>query len=373
MKMLLDTHPDIASQWHSSKNLPLQLSTISYGSKRKVWWVGSCGHEWEATVLNRTQHKQNCPYCAGKKVLTNFNDLETLYPNIAKMWSKNNKTLANQVRPFSHTKAWWVGACGHEWEMSVSKKVSGQGCPHCKNKIITPGINDLATKHPTIAKEWDGTKNFPLSASHIAPSAKNKHYWKCELGHEWEATVYSRTGKNKNGCPYCNFLSSRSKTEKEIYENLHATYPNKIIEVNNRTLLEGQEIDIYLPEHSLAIEYNGLYWHSENAGKNSTYHYNKWLKCEENNIQLFYIWEDEYKKDKNKIFSYLHNIIQQQLPQISNNLLPFARNGSYEEIVFKNNNWKPVTQIAPVVFKTLKHKNGEHKIWDAGSTIWVKP
>ena len=61
-------------------------------------------------------------------------------------------------------------------------------------------------------------------------------------------------------------------------------------ETNNRTILDGKELDLYLPDHKLAIECNGVYWHSLKEPK---YHFNKWKQCKEQGIQLLTIWEDQ--------------------------------------------------------------------------------
>lgn len=58
---------------------------------------------------------------------------------------------------------------------------------------------------------------------------------------------------------------------------------------NNRKILKRKELDIYIPKKNIAIECNGVYWHSM---VDSVYHYNKWKECKDNNIQLISIWED---------------------------------------------------------------------------------
>lgn len=58
---------------------------------------------------------------------------------------------------------------------------------------------------------------------------------------------------------------------------------------NDRSIINGKELDIYIPDHKLAIECNGIYWHST---KDNNYHINKWRLCKNNNIQLITIWQD---------------------------------------------------------------------------------
>ena len=71
--------PDIAKEW-SDRNIDLTPQDVSYGSNKIVWWIGGCGHEWEAAVKARTTKEESCPYCAGKRVLVGFNDLGKLHP-----------------------------------------------------------------------------------------------------------------------------------------------------------------------------------------------------------------------------------------------------------------------------------------------------
>jgi hypothetical protein len=65
------------------------------------------------------------------------------------------------------------------------------------------------------------------------------------------------------------------------------------IERNVRTVIPPYELDILVPEQALAIEFNGLYWHSEKF-KERWYHHAKWKACAEAGIQLVQIWEDDW-------------------------------------------------------------------------------
>ncbi|MFW6246922.1 MAG: DUF7487 domain-containing protein [bacterium] len=98
-------------------------------------------------------------------------------------------------------------------------------------------------------------------------------------------------------CTKCNPINKQSKIkENEINDYLLTISIN--FNRNNRKLLNGGELDFYLPEHKLAIEFNGLYWHS-NKFCNSNYHLNKTELCEQQGIQLLHVFEDEwvYKKE----------------------------------------------------------------------------
>jgi len=77
---------------------------------------------------------------------------------------------------------------------------------------------------------------------------------------------------------------------------------------NDRLVLDGLELDFYLPNYKIAIECNGLYWHSEKNGKDKDYHLNKTLICKQNNIRLIHLFEDDIKLSKNIIISKLNSI-----------------------------------------------------------------
>lgn len=77
------------------------------------------------------------------------------------------------------------------------------------------------------------------------------------------------------------------------------------IKGKNRKILNGKEIDIIVPEKKICFEYDGLYYHTENMGKNSTYHLNKTIEAYQQGYILYHIFEDEWIKKpiliKNKI------------------------------------------------------------------------
>jgi DNA-directed RNA polymerase subunit RPC12/RpoP len=118
---------------------------------------------------------------------------------------------------------WWKCAHGHEWLAAVSHRKRGNGCPYCSNKKILKGYNDLATIHPEIAAEWDYEKNGELTPFEIAPASNKKAWWKCKLGHGWQATILNR--HQGNNCPIC--------SNQQIlvgYNDLATTHPELIDE-----------------------------------------------------------------------------------------------------------------------------------------------
>ena len=113
------------------------------------------------------------------------------------------------------------GECGHIADASPNRYKKGEGCGVCRGLQIQQGINDLATLHPHLIKEWHPTKNGELTPHDVTQSSGKKVWWQCEKGHEWEATVVKRT--DGRGCPYC----SNRKVLKG-YNDLATTHPHYV-------------------------------------------------------------------------------------------------------------------------------------------------
>lgn len=306
--------PAVAAFWDYDKN-KLKPSQMFPGSEKAVHLKCDKGHEWETKLSLTRDVARLCPVCAGRKALQGFNDLSTTHPHLAAEWhpTKNSLKLEEIVAGLD-TKVWWLGACGHEWEMTVGARTGHQmqGCSVCVNRKILIGYNDLAFKNPSVAAEWHPTKNGTLLPTMVSRASNRKVWWICSAGHEWEAKITGRTLKS-SGCPDCSNLIS--KKEQEIADFLIAS--GIVIEQSNRTVLNGMELDIYVPSHNFAIEFNGIYWHTEVFGKGSEYHYNKWAKAKASGIQLVQIWEDEWVNNPEQIKTMLlHKLGMSTMPKI---------------------------------------------------------
>ena len=166
---LASVHPELISEW-SAKNLPLTPDKITFGSNKRVWWKGACGHEWETSVKARSKGEK-CPICSGARVIEGINDLATLKPQLAQEWSEKNELKPTEVSVASHKKIIWKCKHGHEWEASVkSRTVNGTGCPYCSHNKVLAGFNDLASQYPDIAAEWSD-RNLPLQPTMVTAFA----------------------------------------------------------------------------------------------------------------------------------------------------------------------------------------------------------
>ena len=140
---LATTNPELAEEW-SGNNGTFSPTMVSAGSHKKVIWRGKCGHEWTAAVKSRTQGS-GCPYCSHNRVLPGFNDLASVYPQLAEEWSeKNLPLLPTMVTPFANRKVWWRCGLGHEWNTLIPTRSDGSRCPYCGGIVLLKGFNDFA-------------------------------------------------------------------------------------------------------------------------------------------------------------------------------------------------------------------------------------
>jgi hypothetical protein len=169
--------------------------TSMSGSDRKKKWICKLGHRWTATPETRTQNNSGCLVCANRQVEFGFNDLATLFPEVAK---EADGWDPKEVIPGSNKKRAWKCSLGHKWEISPDQRTGKKksGCPVCANKKLLVGFNDLATRYPDLAREADGWDPTTIISGHA------KKNWKCANGHRWASDVLSRTNRNI-GCPSC--------------------------------------------------------------------------------------------------------------------------------------------------------------------------
>lgn len=117
---------------------------------------------------------------------------------------KNLPLTPETVSRGSKRRVWWTCAHGHHRQAVVhTRSGSGTGCPYCTGRRAIPGETDLATLYPHVASQWHPTLNRPLTPDHILPGSRRKVWWQCKNGYIWQAVVYSRTGVQNSGCPFC--------------------------------------------------------------------------------------------------------------------------------------------------------------------------
>ena len=300
---LAHTSPELAKE--VSPNSKIKSTKITAGSKKQLLWICSMGHEWGATVYDRSQGN-GCPYCSNHRVLPGFNDLGSTNPELAKEVSPNSEIKATEVTAGSDKKLLWRCRKGHEWESKIYSRSNGIGCPYCSNQKVLIGFNDLATTNPRLSKEV--SPNSKIKSTEVVAGSEKKLLWVCSEGHEWEAAVLHRS--QNTGCPKC----SGSKMEENLAGLVRTLLPsNTEIIRNDRQLIRPYELDILIPKLNLAFEFNGDYWHSNEMIRKrhpqftSSKEFDDFKKqeCEKRDVKLFFVkekqWVNNYEKTVDRI------------------------------------------------------------------------
>lgn len=322
---LASVHPELIPEW-SEKNLPLTPDKITFGSNKRVWWKGACGHEWETSVKARSKGEK-CPICSGARVIEGINDLATLKPLLAQEWSKKNKLKPTEVSVASHKKiiwkckhgheweampdevnaksrhnVWWkCKTCGNEWKSVINARVKGTVCPVCADRAVLAGYNDLATTDRKLLAEWDYEKNS-LLPTQVSRKSMKSVWWKCSLGHSWKAKISDRTIIGEK-CTVC------ENEYRSVFPGLAvAYYANQKglkVQLGSDKLL-GIPLETYIPSEKLAIEFTNGSEHMEVL---------KSHLCKQRNIKLVKLpfktteTEAEYADRVKAVFKSVHIFI----------------------------------------------------------------
>lgn len=213
-RMFVAESAELMKEWNTMRNSALGLdpARLKIRSNKKVWWICSNGHEWEATVDNRTMGR-GCPYCSRRKVLKGHNDLRTTHPDLAEEWDfeENAPLRPDEVTSISIKRVSWICAkCGHRWKTRIRyRTLNGTGCSECasetrKKKRLKTFIDkrgSLAESGSRLLDDWDYDKN-DFSPSDVTVHSNRVAWWKCHVcGYGWSAKISNRA--NCRGCPCC--------------------------------------------------------------------------------------------------------------------------------------------------------------------------
>lgn len=296
-KTKVSERPDLMADWDAGKNAAegLDPSKVVIGSTTIAHWkCHQCGREWTAVVRGRAKAKCGCPDCSRKmrgesRIATTiaqrgcFCDSELL-----KDWDYEcNESGPESFSPNSNrTVAWKCHTCGYQWHSKISNRVNGRGCPACSGKALFVGHNDLATTEPELSKEWHPTKNGSLLPTQVMRGQARKVWWLCPNGHSYQASLNKRTSDH-TGCPLCNSGRQTSFREQSFCYYIQKIWPNAVSRYKP-DWLGRMELDIFIPELKLAIEYDGAAWHKED---NFDRERRKYQLCNEHGIKLWRVKE----------------------------------------------------------------------------------
>ena len=251
---------------------------------------------------------KGCPKCAGNIKLTTEEFIERAKKIIGDKYDYSKVIYKNKDEKVKII-------CPKHGEFVISPRnlYKGEGCPYCSGKHLH--FKDFLEKANEIHKN-----KYKYLESTYKRTDKDITII-CPIHGEFRQRV--STHLDGCGCPYCS--NGYSKYEEEISEwlkTLKVEFINK-----DRKILEGKELDFYIPSKRLGIEFNGLYYHSDKF-KDNNYHLLKLKKCQEKSIQLIQIFEDEWVNHKNVVKSKIKHLLDlnKSLPKI------YARKCIFNEI-----------------------------------------
>jgi len=265
-----------------------------------------CGEEQDKRFADLTRYGCNSKACRNKDKMGPLRS-EGKFDE----W-KNQLELKEALRiqtPFSDvTKTTdrvevYCGECKKTSIKTIKLLRSGAGCMYCAN--IRRGNHGRKTKSEFMEEVRKAQRDLGISIltkySEYTTKASNVNVEciKCGRVHKKSMDSICRG----HGCRYCS-TSGPSKGETEIYDLVHGLFPDTV--QGDRTVLSGKEIDVYVPSKNIGIEYNGLYWHSEEY-RDKKYHIDKWKKTSDNNIHLIQIFEDQWRDRRDIVESIIKN------------------------------------------------------------------
>ncbi len=310
---------------------------------QKVWhWVNDIPNDFLCTTCNKntTTFNKNWldgyrPYCSAKCSSTNKTTTEKrkntcidIYgvDNVAKNKDIKKKTIETNLKVYGYKSTFQNEQVREKWKIVIKERY---GVEHIfQSDVFKKKINQNKKE---IIKERYGVEHifqsdvFKNKSKETTKNRIFKKYQDCFIteyifvdykdsffniihktcNKEFEISLHSlidRKNANNCICTECYPIGENSSIpEKEIVNWIESL---GIKTIKDREVLEGQELDILIPSHNIAIEHNGLYHHSDKF-KKPNYHLNKTNKCLEKGIDLIHIWGDEWKYKKDIIKSIL--------------------------------------------------------------------
>ena len=296
MSRTVANDPILSVEWSAVNDC--DSASVTLGSGLVAHWVCrvDSSHTWDASVVNRSKGS-GCPCCSGRTVDIEAKNLLALFPEIASQLHPDARIDPATLNSNSHLDVPWQCSVNpkHSWLSSPrTRTVLGTGCPHCLNRTRREPLSD----HAALVAQW-GPSN-EKSPDEYSAGSQYIAEWVCSADEHhapWRAAIVDRT--RGRGCPSCaaeNFASSQEREIADVLTALGVTFLSSV----RGQIRHGLELDLFLPELNFAIEFNGVYWHSDRFKKRN-YHQAKYLACKRAGIALYQVWEDDWNERRDVV------------------------------------------------------------------------
>lgn len=319
---LLANHP-LWDEVHGSRNRAIpEIAKLSVWSQKKIWWLGKCGHEWEALIQHRAaKGNAKCPFCANVRFLKGTNDVQTRIPQLMHLWDfkANTDNPADTLYRGKAKFAWVNSVCGHKWDKRIEHMLRDSRCPVCRGWNIVPGVNDLGTTHPRLASKVLES-NSSIDVSTLSLRSNQVLHWKCDkCFREFDSSVRLHHDKPSVFCSKCRKGKSSLElfiaTQFKAYGIDFIQNSKPIRTINSEGKTSKLEIDFLLVDFELGIEVQDFGSHSKDSDteslgnvkyrgagsykKGPTYHEMKRrLAFDQLGVTIIDVWQDELFTDQ---------------------------------------------------------------------------
>ncbi len=246
----------------------------------------------------------------------------------ASMRSKYGKEFAQQVKTIQDkTKRSNVERFGVESVLQKDSPIREQIIKRWMDKygVDNPGKSDAVIKQRSKIKQENHFVELKrlFDANNVEWIIKDGEYEGYHFSKKYNfcCTKCNNTFQSTVYVPhdvYCEICHPEKKNtgELSLLQFLNSELNGKVVTRNNRTILNGKELDFYIPDLKIAVEYNGLYWHKESQRISKNYHLDKTNKCNDQGIRLIHIFETEWLHKQNIVKSILRQSLGGQVAKI---------------------------------------------------------
>lgn len=214
---LRDRAPEMAREWHPTKNGQLTPADVYPTTSQLIWWLCLvCGQEWQARPSGR-QQGQGCTPCGRKRAAESHRvpppgeSFGDCFPELCAEWhaEKNGVLTPFDVLPQSKTKIWWQCSCGNEWRTTPGHR-SRRGrlnCPDCnfkelgRRRSVASSATSISRRSPEMLAEWHPTRNGELTPEMVSFGSNKQIWWCCQqCGREWQMAPKERSRRKPRLC-----------------------------------------------------------------------------------------------------------------------------------------------------------------------------